>query len=138
MVLIELGLGDPHRLLEVFVGQLGVDDGVAVSFEIGRLHAAWDRVPTVEEEDRHGAINLTMLYLEGTKVTDAGLVHLEGLNQLEAVNLNNTKVTDVGIEHLHGLTKLRFLWISGTQVTNAGREKLRSALPNCNINTRYN
>jgi Leucine-rich repeat (LRR) protein len=79
-----------------------------------------------------------MLYLEGTKVTDAGLVHLEGLNQLEAVNLNNTKVTDVGIEHLHGLTKLRFLWISGTQVTNAGREKLRSALPNCNINTRYN
>ena len=34
------------------------------------------------------------LELGGTKVTDAGLVHLQGLSQLQRLDLHNTKVTE--------------------------------------------
>ena len=52
LVLVELGLGDPDGLVEVVVGQLRVDDLVAVLQE-GRLDAARDRLPAVKEEDFH-------------------------------------------------------------------------------------
>src|SRR6516165_8870506 len=47
LVLIELGLGDPDRLVEVLIGQLRVDDLVAVLHQVGRFDAAWDRLPAV-------------------------------------------------------------------------------------------
>ena len=55
LVLVELVLGDPDGLLEVVVGQLRVDDLVAVVLEVGRFDAARNRLPAVEEEDGHGA-----------------------------------------------------------------------------------
>ena len=55
LVLVELGLGDADGLGEVVVGQRRVDDLVAVVLQVGRLHAARDRVPAVEEEDLHDA-----------------------------------------------------------------------------------
>ena len=48
-----------------------------------------------------------MAWLDGTKVTDAGLEHLKGLTQLHKLGLNNTKVSDAGLEHLNGLTQLQ-------------------------------
>jgi len=39
-----------------------------------------------------------------TQVTDAGLVHLEGLTSLESLGLWSTEVTDAGLEHVKGLT----------------------------------
>jgi hypothetical protein len=42
-VLVELGLGDLHGLLEVLVRQLRVEDGVAVAGQVARLDAARDR-----------------------------------------------------------------------------------------------
>ena len=56
LVLVELGLGDLDGLGEVLVGQLRVDDLVAVLGQEGRLDAAWDRLPAVEEEDFHRRI----------------------------------------------------------------------------------
>jgi hypothetical protein len=50
-VLGELDLGDLGGLPEVVVGQFRVDDLVAVLGQEGRLDAAWDRVPAVQEED---------------------------------------------------------------------------------------
>ena len=41
------------RLGEVLVGQLRVDDLVAVVLQVRRLHAAGDRLPAVEEENLH-------------------------------------------------------------------------------------
>ena len=55
LVLVELGLGDLDGLGEVFVGQCRVDDLVAVLRQEGRLDAARDRLPAVEEEDFHDA-----------------------------------------------------------------------------------
>src|SRR5262249_13357298 len=43
-------------LLEILVRQLRVEDFVAVLGQVGRLDAAWDRLPAVEEEDSHGGI----------------------------------------------------------------------------------
>jgi len=51
-----LGLGDSHCFVEVVVRELGIDDGVAVLGKVGRLHAAGDGLPTVQEEDGHGDI----------------------------------------------------------------------------------
>ena len=48
---VELGLGDSHGSVEVFVWQLWIDDCVAVVFEVGRLDATWNRLPAVKEED---------------------------------------------------------------------------------------
>ena len=42
-------------------------------------------------------------------MTDAGLVHLKGLTQLQDLVLYATKVTDVGLKNLKGLTKLQSL-----------------------------
>ena len=49
------------------------------------------------------------LYLGSTKVSDAGLQHLEGLTQLQRLYLDGTKVSDAGLEHLKGLTQLQGL-----------------------------
>ena len=50
---VELGLGDADGGIEIVVGQGRIQDLVAVVFEIGRFHAAWCRLPAVEEEDEH-------------------------------------------------------------------------------------
>ena len=59
-----------------------------------------------------------------TRVTDAGLAHLEGLTRLEWLTLDLTQVTGAGMEHLQGLTKLETLLLSNTQVTDAGLKYL--------------
>jgi hypothetical protein len=65
----------------------------------------------------------TGVVLSGTKVTDAGLVHLSGLTNLERLNLSGTNVTDAGLVHLKGLTQLSDLNLQGTtKVTHAACE----------------
>ena len=53
MMVIIFGLGDADGGIEVVIGQWGIEDFVAVVLEVGRLQAAWSRLPTVEEEDLH-------------------------------------------------------------------------------------
>jgi len=40
---------------------------------------------------------ITGLNLSGTKVTDAGLVHLKGMSRLTKLNVSRTAVTDQGV-----------------------------------------
>ncbi|HIF30617.1 MAG TPA: hypothetical protein EYG57_06500 [Planctomycetes bacterium] len=48
-----------------------------------------------------GLTNLTVLHLYGNKkITDAGLVHLQGLKKLMSLYLGETKVTDAGVAEL--------------------------------------
>ena len=49
------------------------------------------------------------------------------------VNLEHTGVTDAGLVHLEGLAQLQSLYLRNTNVTDPGIEKLRQALPNCKI-----
>ena len=71
--------------------------------------------------------------LEGAAVTDAGLIHLTGLKNLDWLSLKGTQVTDRGLVHLARLTKLKSLELSETRFTEDGVERLRLALPNAYI-----
>src|ERR1035437_906240 len=73
------------------------------------------------------------LDLSGTKVTDVGLEHLKGLDQLQTLNLSKTKVTDAGLEQLKGLNQLRTLNLINTKVTDEGVKYLQEGLPKCSI-----
>ena len=78
-------------------------------------------------------LNIEVLCLEDTQVTDAGLKHLKRLPKLSWLELGNTKVTDAGLEHLRSLTGLERLHLDGTQVTDAGVNELKRALPNLEV-----
>jgi len=69
----------------------------------------------------------------GPRVTDAGLVHLKGMAQLEYLYLDSTQISDAGLQHLKGLDRLINLHVRSTQVTDGGVKKLKRALPNCKI-----
>jgi hypothetical protein len=73
------------------------------------------------------------LNLSRTKVTDAGLVYLKGLEKLKKLRLNFTRITDAGLVHLAGLSNLKQLGLQRTRVTDAGIKKLQKALPDCTI-----
>lgn len=64
------------------------------------------------------APQLAWLYLNKTKVTDAGMEHLAGLKQLRRLHLANTAITSAGVKHLEGLENLETLNIYGTKVTD--------------------
>jgi Leucine-rich repeat (LRR) protein len=71
--------------------------------------------------------------LSSTTVTDAGLLRLRGLSQLQTLNLGSTAITDAGLAHLKCLTKLQELDLSSTKVTDAGVAELKKALPKVTI-----
>jgi hypothetical protein len=69
--------------------------------------------------------HLSRVDLSGTRITDAGLVHLQGLTKLESLDLGGTQVSDAGVVHLQGLAKLDSLDLSETQVPDAGLAHLK-------------
>jgi len=82
-------------------------------------------------EDRF--VVVTVLYLMGTKITDAGLKELGSLNSITYLILSFTKITDAGLKELGSLTSLTELDLRYTKITASGLKKLRKALPHCNI-----
>ena len=75
--------------------------------------------------------DLQYLQLSGTRVNNAGLVHISGLTDLRVLWLYDTQVSDVGLVHLQGLTGLRVLNLRSTLVSSAGVDALQQALPQC-------
>jgi len=55
-----------------------------------------------------------------SKVTDTGLAYVQGLTSLQDLRLNRIGVTDAGMVHLKGLTNLQNLEVWDTQITDAG------------------
>jgi hypothetical protein len=58
---------------------------------------------------------------------------LNGLAKLSILELDGTQITDAGLKHLNGLTKLRAIDLIGTQVTQSGVRELQKMLPNAQI-----
>jgi hypothetical protein len=70
----------------------------------------------------------------GMVITDAGLVHvgqMKGLKRLMLVGLK--QVTDAGLVQLYGLSNLEDLALDYTGVTAEGVRQLRAALPDCRV-----
>ncbi|MEM1441952.1 MAG: hypothetical protein AAGF67_06390, partial [Verrucomicrobiota bacterium] len=82
-----------------------------------------------------GMNNVTRLHLENTKVTDAGLEHIATLSNLEYLNLYGTQVSDAGIAKLSGLKNLRKIFLWQSQVSEEGAKKLAAAIPGLDANT---
>ena len=77
--------------------------------------------------------NLQKLHLEQTNVTDAGLKNLKGLANLEYLNLYGTAITDAGLIELTGLKSLKTVYLWQTKVTEAGLVNLKKAMPTLEI-----
>jgi hypothetical protein len=60
------------------------------------------------------------------KITDAGLVHLKGLDQLWSLDLSDLPITDAGLEAIKDLPELMSLHLSRTKVEGHGLSKLKS------------
>ena len=62
-------------------------------------------------------------------------MHIKGLTTLERLDLNAcTQITDAGLVHLKELINLQHLGLYKTQVNDTGIAELKKALPNCDIN----
>jgi hypothetical protein len=69
-------------------------------------------------------IHLRQLVLHSSNLTDAGLVHLQGLGNMAQLTVSkhgeSSKLTDAGLSHLQGMRGLRRLSYGGARVTDAG------------------
>lgn len=77
--------------------------------------------------------SLKRLHLEKTAITDEGLANLSGLENLEYLNLYGTAVTDAGLKHLESLKALRKVYLWETKVTDAGVTALKQKLPELQV-----
>jgi Leucine Rich repeat len=64
--------------------------------------------------------NLEALDLDGTQVTDGGLARLQGLKQLVGLHCGTPTVGDEGLASLQALPKLQSLHLKSSGVTDAG------------------
>lgn len=89
----------------------------------------------VTDEGLAGIKDLTQLksLMLPEKISDAGLVHVKNLKDLESLNVYHSTVTDAGLVHFEGLTRLRDLDVGETKVTDAGVSKLKKVLPKLNV-----
>ena len=70
---------------------------------------------------------LRSIFLAGTQVTDLGMKHLVGLQQLVRVDLASCRISDVGIRSLHALENLQAIGLDATQVSSDGMYDLSAA-----------
>ena len=77
---------------------------------------------------------MTYLDLSFTKVTDAGLIRLQGLSQLKTLDLSNTAITDEGLDYLIPLSNLLTANLAATGVTVTGVARLKTRRPDIKVN----
>lgn len=69
----------------------------------------------------------------GTAVDDEFLPTVALFSRLERLYLGATRVTDAGMKHLEGLPNLQYLSLHGTDVTPQCMSRLRAKLSNCQV-----
>lgn len=76
--------------------------------------------------------HLSHLYLDQTRVSDAGLNHLVGLD-IEHLELEGTAISDAGLPILGQMHNLERLLLTGSKVSDDGLKALQKQLPKCAI-----
>ena len=80
-----------------------------------------------------GLPNLTFLDLQDSAgVGDGGAEQLKKLSGIQTLGLGGTKVSDAGLAHLNGLKRLGRL-VVGRGVTDAGITAIRQAIPTIKV-----
>ncbi len=97
------------------IARVKAEGGTSLSL-FGDKFRALERLP----DEIANWTGLQFLFLSGTQITDARLVHVAGLTGLQFLVLSGTQITDAGLVHVAGLTGLQSLVLSGTQITDAG------------------
>lgn len=97
----------------------------------------WNTLESLEL-DGTNISDADLVYLEGSKVlknlsiastpiTDAGLVHVSKINSLESLTLSKTRITDDGLMVLKDLANLQRIYVTDSLVTNSGLENFKQA-----------
>lgn len=81
--------------------------------------------------------SLRTVSLSGTPLTDAGLDGLAEVGSLQDLILTETKITDAGVAKLAKCKNLKTLNVEGTGVTEAGIAALHRALPQLEVNGKF-
>jgi hypothetical protein len=68
---------------------------------------------------------LHRVLLDGSKVTNAGLAHLQAIEELEWISVCDTAVTDAGLANLRGHPGLRMVHFRRCKVTDTGMGYLK-------------
>ena len=77
--------------------------------------------------------SLTKLSINNTNISDAQLIKLNSLHELQYLNLVNTKITLAGLLKLSDLKKLTQLYIGQTGISAADLNKIKNIFPNTAI-----
>ena len=119
----------------LLIGQNVTDDGIAALLAVPTVQKLnllrVSHCGVGDETVRHAAAlpALKALYMNDTKVTDAGVKHLlTRADTLDALRLANTAVTDNAIPDLKQLSLLTVLDLKGTKVSEKGARELAAAL----------
>jgi Leucine-rich repeat (LRR) protein len=114
--------------------ELELDRTMVTDKGVGMLEQSTPRLQVLSLTGNEGVtdqaiaslVNLPLkrLKLTGTKVTDAGLITVKRLNDLEELYCSNREITDKGIAGLKGLLHLRSLALADTQLTDRGLSTL--------------
>ena len=115
----------------LLIGIVGCGDGPAPQTANADSVAALEKLGAYvirNEQD-----DVVQIQLQRTGITDALMVHLKRLTNLQSLYFRGPKFTNAGLVHLKGLTKLEVLSLFRTKITDAGVADLKTALPNCKI-----
>ena len=78
----------------------------------------------IKQDDQRNIVELSLMF--NSRITDARLVHLEGLPGLQTLKISQCRqITDAGLVHLKRTTKLRSLYLTAIEITDAGLVHLR-------------
>lgn len=96
---------------------------------LGRTRVTDEGLSTLREFPHLKRVDLSV-----TESTDAGLVHIAELQSLETLYLDYCrKITNAGIMQLSGLPQLQLLHVRCTQICEDGAEEFVNAAPACEV-----
>jgi hypothetical protein len=99
-----------------------------------KAQAAWDRIEALGGSGVWDA-DVVTVSLAGTSVSDADLTLFRDFPTVRTLDLSDTKITAAGLAHLEGLAALEELIVVGTKLTKAAIQKFRAAHPTVTVVT---